>query len=158
MRTYVAFFTYWADRAELRDSDSGEPDAEGPADGRLTGSKNAPHFLAAATCAESQSAALKKFRALLLQLYQTDSRHELLPSGAAISLSSLFDLTDLAEAAVVLDWSTVRTFDEGARFFPGIISMPTAGNKNLLQPNPTEIRAQTGKVRHEPFVIFPDLR
>jgi hypothetical protein len=158
MRTYVAFFTYWAPRSHESKADCLAPsECDFSADNG--GRKDDPHFLAAAACAENQPAALKKFRSLLLHLYQTDSRHEVLPSGAAIHLSSLFDLTDVADTAVVLDWSTVTTLDEGARFFPGIIRMPTADAKRIVQPNPTEKeQAESGKSRLEPFVIFPDLR
>jgi hypothetical protein len=155
MRTYVAFFTYWADKAHLGDATETEGDVE---QSHWAEGKNAPHFMAAAAPAENQDAALKKFRTLLLRLYRTDNRHDVLPSGAVIYLSSLFDLTDLTEAGVVLDWSTVRTDEEGARFFPGIIQMGTSGVENLLKPNPTEKISQTGRVRKEPFVIFPDLR
>jgi hypothetical protein len=157
MRTYVAFFTYWAPR-----SHGEQPEWLTPSDSDLSadnnGRKDDPHFLVAAACAENQPAALKKFRSLLLHLYQTDSRHEVLPSGAAVHLSSLFDLTDVSDTAVVLDWSTVTTLDEGARFFPGIIHMPTADAKRIVQQNPTEKISEGGKIRNDPFVIFPDLR
>lgn len=157
MRTYVAFFTYWADRADLSDKVSDEGESAVTHESYFAG-ENAPHFIAAAACAESESAALNKLRTLLLQLYKEDSRHELLPSGAAIQLSGLFDLTDLGEEAVILDWSTVRISEEGARFFPGIIRMSTKGIGKLLKSNPTEKPSNTGRMRREPFVIFPDLR
>lgn len=156
MRTFIALFEYWSSNSPDSSGSAIAVEEEGTT-AAVRWYRADPHWLTLAACAQNEEEALTKFRDCLMSLYQRDPRHEVLPSGAQVILSSLFDLTDLAKKAVVLDWSTIHVEEKEDAAFRGIMRMPTRTARSLQRPNPTESPSPSGNMRIKPFVIFPDL-
>lgn len=158
MRTYVAFFEYWTSNSPDTVGEESNPAGD---DEIRTGSarwyRADPHWLTLTACATNEEEALGKFRECLLKLYHGDSRQQMLPSGAQVTLSSLFDLTDLSDEAAILDWSTIRVEQREEAMFRAIMRMPSRSARKLARPNPTETPITPDRKRVAPFVTFPDL-